>query len=261
MAPIVYPSTSPQSIGQTMDTAFRIFQRSLAKCLPHGVLSMIAGQLANIYYLTNGKRIGGFGAGDPLWLGLYSIGALVGVLLWSAMLLKQRNILAGERIHTRTELAEAGRRMPVLVAFAVMATLAIAGGVVLLVIPGLYMVVALIPAWPILLLEKRGPLSAIRQSVHLIKGHWWRSAVILTLGFIIAIVFYFAVFVLMAMVLPLFGANDVAMFTAASAVVAVVLGAVGVPFYGALVLALYYDLKLRKEGIDLEQRLPAAAQG
>ena len=66
-------------------------------------------------------------------------------------------------------------------------------------------------------------------------------------------------FALLAIVLPLAGANDFAMFTAASVVVLIALGAVGTPFSGAILLAVYGDLKLRKEGTDLASRLAGVA--
>jgi len=49
------------------------------------------------------------------------------------------------------------------------------------------------------------------------------------------------------------------MVTAFAEVVGVVLGALATPFYGALALAVLADLKIRKEGADLEQRISATA--
>jgi hypothetical protein len=255
MSQALYPPSNPQSIGQALDTTFRIFQATLAKCLPHGVLSMIAGQLPNIYFLATGKPMSRFGGGDLLWWVLYALGTLASLLLWSAMLLRQYKIVTRQPTRMSAELIEALRRMPALIGLGILGTLAIAVGLIALVVPGLYLTIGLLPAWPAVMLERRGPSSAIRYGLHLIKGHWWRSSALLTVAFIVAMVFYFAVFALLAMVLPLVGANDVAMFTAASVVVVIVLGAVGVPFYGAVILALYGDLKLRKEGTDLEIKL------
>jgi hypothetical protein len=62
------------------------------------------------------------------------------------------------------------------------------------------------------------------------------------------------------MVLPLAGATDIAAVTAATGVVYVVLGSIGLPFFSAVLLATYGELKVRKEGLDLEQRVASVAQ-
>jgi hypothetical protein len=51
------------------------------------------------------------------------------------------------------------------------------------------------------------------------------------------------------------------MLTAASVVVVIALGAVGVPFYGAVLLSVYGDLNTRNLGGDSPQNLAAAQQG
>jgi len=260
MSQPLYPPSSPQPIGQVLDTAFRLFQVSLVKCLPYGLLTMMAGQLASIYSLAAGKPIARFGGGDPLWWVLYAVGVLASLFLWSAMLLRQVGVVTQKPTRLGEELLAALRRMPALVVLAILGTLAVAVGLVLLVIPGLYLTTALIPAWPAVVLERRGPLAAMRYSLQLTLGHWWRMSLVLTVAFVVTAVFYIAVFVLLGMVLPLVGANDVAMFTASSVIVVVALGALGAPFWGAIVLAMGGDLKLRREGLDLEQRLAAAAR-
>lgn len=255
MSPPLYPSSHPQSIGQVLDGAFRIFQATLVKCLPHGVLSMIAGQLPNIYFLAIGRPLHEFGAGDPVWWFLYALGTLIGLIIWSAMLLRQRSIATRRPTDARAELLEALRRAPALVGlFALMLVLVVAGLVALL-LPGLYLMVALILAWLILLIEPAGPVVAVRRSLHLVKGSWWRTSVVLVVAAFAALVFYFVAFVVLATALSLTGANDFAMLTAASVIVLVALGAVGAPFYGAVLFALHGDLQLRREGTDLASRL------
>jgi len=245
MPQALYPPASPQPIGQVLDSAFRIFQVSLPKCLPHGMLSMIAGQLPNIYYLAAGKPMLPFGGGDPVWWVLYCAGTLTALVLWSAMLLRQRSIVTGRPTDARAEVREALQRVPALVGMTLLFILMVTAGFIALVVPGLYLAIALSLAWPAVMLERRGPLSGMRYSLQLVRGSWWRTSVVLTVALIVALVFYIVVFVALALALPLVGANDFAMFTAASVVVLIALGAVGVPFYGAVLLALYGDLKLR----------------
>ena len=55
------------------------------------------------------------------------------------------------------------------------------------------------------------------------------------------------------------GRGDIAVVTASQAVLGIALGALFVPFYTALSIAILGDLKVRKEGTDLEQRIAASA--
>jgi hypothetical protein len=132
---------------------------------------------------------------------------------------------------------------------------------VALVVPGLYLMVALSLAWLILLIEHRGPIAAAKRSVHLVRGNWWRSLLVLTVATMAALVFYLVAFLILGAALQIAGTNDVAMFTATSVVVLVALGAIGAPFYGAMLYALHGDLRLRREGTDLASRLSGAAPG
>jgi len=54
-----------------------------------------------------------------------------------------------------------------------------------------------------------------------------------------------------------FARGDMAVLTAVSTVVVVILGAIGTPFYSALALAVFGDLSARREGADLAQRISA----
>lgn len=260
MSQALYPPASPQSIGQVLDTAFHFFKVSLVKCLPYGMLSMLAVQLPNIYYLALGRPMEPFGGGDPMWVALYLIGTVISFMMVSAVFVRQWHLLTHRPTSVRVEMRSVLRRLPAVIVMVILMTLLCAGGLILFILPGLYFLTALAFAWPALLLGSRGPVSAIRYSLHLVKGNWWRTTAVLTVALTIAIVAYIVVFALMGIVMVLAGANDVAMFTAAWAVVLIALGAVGLPVYTAMVLALYGDLILRREGADLANRLAVAPQ-
>ena len=75
MADPLYPPTRPLSVGETLDSAFRIFGATLLRCLPYAVTGKIVGQLPNIYYLLTGRvRTLGFAFSDPLWWLLAVVG-------------------------------------------------------------------------------------------------------------------------------------------------------------------------------------------
>lgn len=284
MAQPLYPPASPQSIGQVLDSGFRIFQVSLVSCLLYGAVSMIAGQLPNIYFIAAGRPLSPFGGGSILWVVLYIIGAVITLTMYAALLYRQYGTAVGQRQGTRVELARAVRNLPAYLGLVVLSMLSlfvlpVVAGLVLgvsgvsllppapavivigllLLIPLTYIVTPLSFGPPSLLLDGKGPAGAIAYAVKLIRGSWWRMTAILTVTLVLIIVFYGVAMVIVGMVLPLAGATDVAAVTAATGVVYVVLGSIGLPFFSAVLLAAYGELKVRREGLDLERRVAGIA--
>jgi hypothetical protein len=280
----LYPPAGPQSIGQALDSGFRIFQVSLVKCLLYGAVSMIAGQLPNIYFIAVGRPLSPFGGGDPLWVALYGVGTVITFMMFAALLLRQHGIAVGQRVSTRAELSMALRKLPAYLAVIVlsvaimligpliMGAVALTSGAVgaqnypvlfvcaaIGLLPSVYLATPLAFAPPALLFDGKGPARSIRYVMQLIRGNWWRATAIFTIAFVLVIVFYGVAMVIIGMVLPLAGATDVAAVTAATGVVYVVLGSIGLPFFAAVLLATYGDLKVRREGVDLEKRVASLA--
>ncbi|HEU4625277.1 MAG TPA: hypothetical protein VFS52_10965 [Steroidobacteraceae bacterium] len=276
----LYPPAGPQTIGQALDSGFRIFQVSLVKCLLYGAVSMIAGQLPNIYFIAIGRPLTPFGGGDPLWIALYIVGAAITLIMYAALLLRQHGIATGQPLGTRAELATAARKLPAYLALIVLSILIMMIGPLLIgiaaglfgglasqnyallailgliaAVPVMYVATPLALGPPALLLDGKGPVRAIDYVLRLIRGNWWRATAIFTVALVLIIVFYGVAMVIVGMVLPLAGATDVAAVTAATGVVYVVLGSIGLPFLSAIVLATYGDLKVRKEGVDLEKKV------
>lgn len=280
----LYPPAGPQSIGQVLDSAFRIFQVSLVRCLLYGALSMIAGQLPNIYFIAAGKPLRAFGGGDPLWIALYAVGAILTMMMFTALLLRQRDIATGVRRSTGIEISDAIRRVPGFLGLALLGLLicgigpfliglvyAFAGasatgylmiGVlsILMIVPLVYLMTPLTLATPALLLDNKGPAQAIQYCLRIIKGSWWRTTTIFTVALVVIVVFYAVATVIIGMVLSLVGAADLAAVTAATGAVYVVLGGLGMPFFSAIIIATYGELKVRREGVDLERRVADAVQ-
>src|SRR5215472_15040760 len=96
MANILYPPSRPQSVGEILDSAFRIFRATVVRCLPFGALALIAGQLPNMYYLgTGGVQAMGAAAYKPLWWVLYVLGYAISLVMWSVILLRQYALARG----------------------------------------------------------------------------------------------------------------------------------------------------------------------
>src|SRR5690349_7596687 len=203
----LYPPAGPQSIGQALDSGFRIFQISLVKCLLYGAVSMIAGQLPNIYFIAIGRPLRPFGGGDPLWIALYLIGAVLTLVMFAALLFRQHGIAAGQRLGTRLELSMAVRKLPAYLALIVLSVLLMLIGPLLLgivagvfgafgsqnyallvlfgliaALPFVYVATPLAFGPPALLLDEKGPIRAIDYVLRLTRGNWWRVTAIFTVA-------------------------------------------------------------------------------
>jgi hypothetical protein len=111
-------------------------------------------------------------------------------------------------------------------------------------------------SWISLIVESAGPIAALGRSWELTRGSWWHSVAVLgATGLIIALIDY-------ALLGLLGGAALFAGFALGSGAAAAVLtGLVGIvssaittPFSMAIPVVLYFELRARAEGFDLEQR-------
>jgi len=257
----LYPPSRPQTVGEILDTAFRIFRATLLKCLPFAVLSLLAGQLAGIYSLLRGRPLQHLYPTqfDPLWVLLVLAGSLVTLTLTAAIVRRQYAIASGLPPSPRGELTAALRLVPGLIAVSFLFLLATMAGLLLLLIPGLYIGTRLSCAVTIYLLTGRGVFASLSYSWRLTAGNFWRLTLIFSVYIVLIIVFYvLAGVIATALVVP-FALGDIALITAVTAAVVVVLGSIVRPFYTALALAVFGDLAVRTEGTDLAARISSPA--
>jgi hypothetical protein len=110
----------------------------------------------------------------------------------------------------------------------------------------------------IYVLTDRGPFASMGHSWRLTSGSFWRLFIIYSVAMVILIVFYFIAVLIGTAVAAALAHGDLVVMAAVMSMVVVVLGAIAAPFYSALMLSVYGDLSVRREGADLAQRLAAA---
>jgi hypothetical protein len=249
MSARLYPPTRPQLISEVLDTAFKIFSVSLLKTVPYGMLITLAGQLVNIYHLLSGRPVRRVLPQDPTGWVLYTISMILTLTLWAALILRQRAIAQGAPVRMQAELAVAVRRVAALAALTILEVLLVGIGTALLIIPGLYLLIALWMAVPLLVLESTGPIDAMKSSLRLMRGNWWRAFAIFLVTIAIYFVFILLGIVFAAMVVQLERGADLAVVTATSTVFVISLGAFSAPFIAAVMLATLGDLQAREAAI------------
>jgi len=187
---------------------------------------------------------------------LYCVGLLASVLFYSAIYLRIDSVADGSI--GAGALRSALRKLPLLIALIILNMLALMVGFILLIVPGLILIVSLVLAMPILLLEDKGPIDSLTSSHKLVWGNWWRTAAILTVGGIIIFVLYVILGLLAAAVAPFLAGGEAAVAAVVSLFIVLALAGILIsPYFVSLILNIYWDLKLRREGGDLSARAEA----
>jgi hypothetical protein len=238
--------------------------------IPLSLLMVIAGSPQSIYMFTSGALT--TNAADPFAMfammqsGGYWLATLVGLvatmLTWSAAYLKIGAIGAGGDLGIGPALAKALTRLPVVLIMVILFGIALVIGTILLIIPAIILMVSLGLCFNTALFEEKGPVDALSESHRLVWGNWWRTAAILTVGFLIIFVIYLIAGMIIGVITPLVvlggGTDNVLLISLVSGLlVGVLMSLLVTPFYISLAIAIYWDLKLRKDGGDLAARVGA----
>jgi hypothetical protein len=109
-----------------------------------------------------------------------------------------------------------------------------------------------------LVVDDAGAVASIKASWTLTRGCWWRCSAILLVLVIIGIVFGIVIAFADGLIVGSLGATSVAA-TVLAQVVGVVSNAFLGSLYPAVLVAIFHDLKLRKQGVDLAGRVNALA--
>jgi len=117
-------------------------------------------------------------------------------------------------------------------------------------VPGIYLWVAWSVASPVLLLEDVRGWGALKRSRQLVKGRFWSTVAVLLLVAILSGIVQAIFLGVLAGVVSVSG-NEVAA-ALADAIGQTLASALTTPLSAAVLTVLYFDLRVRKEGFDLE---------
>jgi Membrane domain of glycerophosphoryl diester phosphodiesterase len=121
MSNILYPPTRPQSVGEVLDAAFRIYSATLLKCLPYTFTSVILGQTLSIYDVLHGRAMTAAALGGAAqmprmpgltWWILFLILVVIDTMFANAVFLRQYALATGRAASMPTELRRSLRRVP-----------------------------------------------------------------------------------------------------------------------------------------------------
>jgi hypothetical protein len=278
--------TAPRSIGGVLDDAIRLYRVSFAKTWPLALCGrlLLAAPLLILQFQFAGAPTGdtqamlGMIRSPSTWLP-YLVATIITIGFYNALLV-QIDGFAAPRVETfGRSLGTGFRLLPrTLFLFIVMIAAATLAGIGVGVAFGLLTAVASVVvriilvaavlllgiyAWGraflanvALVVEDAGAFKSLGLSWTLIRDHWWRTATVYTIAIIIILAFNVVIAIVDGLVATLLH-DYFAVAAVIGQLVAVIGGAVVMPFVPAVLLVMYYDLKLRKEGTDLAGRVNA----
>ena len=268
MAPVLVPDLRPLSVGEIIDVAIKIWRRNLAT-LAKIVFVVVAPVQILSAPVTASVSIGDTGfetfdaAGnstlDTRALAAWAAGmftaqvlSMLAFLVASAAVLRAVSVayLGGTPDWKESLRAATGRLRSLLwVGFVTM--VALFGAAIALFVPAIWLGVSWSVAFPVMIAEGERGTNALRRSFRLVRGRWWQ-----VLG-ALALAFMFQAFVGLVLGIPLgflmatWDSNSVAALVLTT-VVSVASSVITTPFMSAVLVLIYFDLRVRKEGFDLQ---------
>jgi hypothetical protein len=242
----------PMGIGEILSTAFQLYRRHWRTLL--AIAAVVVVPLTLVQYLlgdlvrTQGETTrNGVVVETATWsVGIAGLlAALAGILMYLVLTGAITRAVAAEVAGEDPSVEQSYRfgfhRLGSVLLVSVLVGLATIGGLILFVIPGIYIGVRLAVSIEALVVEGRRGTEAMGRSWGLVGGHWWHAfGTLLVAALLIGVV--------NAVITTPFNATNWLVQAVAAAVATVVT----LP-YGVLVgVLLYLDLRARKERLTLE---------
>jgi hypothetical protein len=242
----------PMGIGEILSTAFQLYRRHWQTLL--AIAAVVVVPLTLLQYLfgdlvrTQGETTrNGVVVETASWsVGIAGLlAALAGILMYLVLTGAITRAVAAEVAGEDPSLEQSYRfgfhRLGSVLLVSVLVGLAIVGGLILFVIPGIWIGVRLAVSIEALVVEGRRGTQAMGRSWGLVGGHWWHAFGTLVVAALLT-------GIVIAVITAPFGATG----WFVQGVVAAVATVVTLP-YGVLVgVLLYLDLRARKERLTLE---------
>jgi uncharacterized membrane protein len=241
----------PLTVGEILDTSFSLYRRHFAAL---ATVTLICTGVPLVLRLFL-EAAGGIFSNLALAL-LYGISLVVLNLVASgATVFIVSESYLGRPISAREALERATPYIGRILVCSLLLALVVGLGFLMLLIPGIMLAVGLALAIPAVVLEPRSSASAaLSRSWELTRGARWR---IFGLGVTLLVLLYIPVLAITGL-LALLVSPGQAVVGSASILMMAVLAVSGIvqmfiyPLFYCVLTVTYYDLRVRKEGFDLE---------
>ncbi len=265
------PALRPLRIGEILDASIKIYRTNARTLIglaaivviPFQVLSglVILSIVPSTADLPNGySALSNLGhatpSPDPAATtganAILSITSLIATLLVTGACVKAvSDVYLDQPVGFRASLRFAARRLHSLLWLEILFVLGLIVAFCALIIPSIYLYFAWALAAPALLIEGRRGRRALGRSRQLVKGRWWPTAAVLLLAAVLTSVFS-SIFEGIVLGVVFSTSDSLIVGVALVTLSAAIASTLAQPFQAAVTTMLYYDLRVRKEGYDVE---------
>jgi hypothetical protein len=253
----------PLRVGEILDAGIKIYARHARTLMGITAVVVVPFQALSAVILLSAVTTAsevphggtfGVGARHTTSTGANAIlsitGLVIDVLTMAACVKAVSDLYLEQPTGVERSLRFAVRRALPLLWLEVLAFVLLVIAFIALVVPGIYLYAAWSVATPALLIEDHRGWRALQRSKRLVRGRWWPTAGVLIVASLITSIVGGAIEALLIGVF-LVGSSvvvTVLLVSLAAAVSAILTR----PFSAAVRTVLYYDLRVRHEGYDIE---------
>ena len=243
------PALRPLSVGEILDVSFQLYRRHFAALAMVALICSGLPVLLSLFIEASGGML------QHVWLTLayYLIFVVLSAIATAATVFIVSESYLGRPLSAAEALSRAAPLLWRVIACSVLTGLLVMVGFLLFVIPGIVLVCGVILAFPVLVLEPGTTASgALSRSWALTRGSRWRIFGMLVTLFLLLYIPIVALTALAALVLPDAAPGAAMTGGIVGLVLAGVLQLFLYPLFYCVLTVSYYDLRVRKEGFDLE---------
>lgn len=245
----------PRSVSELVDAAFQVLRRGYVQFVTIMGIAYIPWLIVTM--VVTRTMVLGAGTTTSLGRGFAATMALgFGGLIWfslidGAMTVAASESYLGRPVDVGGAFQRALSRIGALIAVAVLRALAVTLGFVLFIVPGFYFLARYFGGPVVVMLEQRGAVDALGRSSELtrgVKGHVLKTLLLVWTIYIVLSIAVGAISGAFSAAAP--GASPVAL--ALSQIASAIFTILTYPIIAIVQTLLYYDLRIRKEGYDIE---------
>jgi hypothetical protein len=243
-------------VGEIVDAAVRLYRRDFLALL--AIVAFVLVPITFVQLWVTQTIVGAVGAVPSQEAAFQFLG--VGLVIFAIQFLIVQPFLVaaitraaadaylGERVGIGRTYRFALSRLPGILWITIISSITILIGFILLIIPGVIALVRLSLAPPVLVVEDVRGTKAIGRSWRLTKGHFWRLLALLLLSTLIASVGALIITIPTEVVALMMGPGGWPVSALGSAAATVLI----TPFTMLIIVLFYFDMRIRKEGFDIE---------
>lgn len=234
-----------RSTSEIVDAAFALYRRD---AMQYTVVTAIAYSPVLIFTLLNPS------AREPQTLAdlqgvlpVYLVSFLAYAIVSAVIVRMGADVYLGGRADVGATIRDVLPRVPAFLVASILNGLLLAIGLILFVLPVFYVLALMFAVVPAVVLEKHGPFGALKRSASLSrdrKGHILKTLIL-----------SYGIYIVLSI-----GLTTMATFTGSVILLLLVSSLFNVfayPIINLVVMVLYYDVRIRAEGFDLEHMAQA----